>query len=270
MLRRAALVLLVVAVTVAQLLLGHALVSALGISALGLQAAIWIGWLYWLGFAFPAHRRRHLARGGGRPYARAFYADILPGITCNFAQQSRPVVEPILDGSARVGAWPQVVVALATVAAGMVLIVLGVRTLGVARTLFVDEYTGSPPDVLRAGAYRVLRHPLFVGGVLVSVGAALTLAPSVGTAIAAMNVLVLPAYIRLEDARCLDVFGAGYAAYRAAVPAVLRPIIASAPLVEGPHGDRDAVEDRRPGQLVDDRAVGEVVHARAGPARGDG
>jgi hypothetical protein len=53
-----------------------------------MQAVIWIGWLYWLGVAFPAHRRRDLARGSRRPYARAFYRDILPGTTCNFAQQS--------------------------------------------------------------------------------------------------------------------------------------------------------------------------------------
>jgi protein-S-isoprenylcysteine O-methyltransferase Ste14 len=74
--------------------------------------------------------------------------------------------------------------------------------------------------VVRSSVYAFLRHPLFVGGVIISVGLGL-MGGEVSLLLAAMNIAALPFYARFEDARCARVFGAHYDDYRASVGAVM-------------------------------------------------
>jgi protein-S-isoprenylcysteine O-methyltransferase Ste14 len=186
------------------------------------QAAIWTAWLIWLGVIFPRNSRHDLQVPCALPYRRAFSRELLFGIALAFSQFLRPAVvgvDALLNGSpARagliaIGFWPMVI--------GGTFIVLGSSTLGLARTLFVYEYVPEKSEVVTTGLYRFLRHPLFVGGGLVSMGLALCTGDPTAITLGVLNACVVPVYVRLEDRRCCTVLGQEYADYRAAVGGVL-------------------------------------------------
>jgi protein-S-isoprenylcysteine O-methyltransferase Ste14 len=104
---------------------------------------------------------------------------------------------------------------------GITVIGLGVSTLGVARTLFVHEYVPSAKSVTVAGIYRTLRHPLFVGGSVASLGLAICSGEQVAIELGVVNMLVVPVYGHLEDRRCCRTLGRAYVDYRASVGGVI-------------------------------------------------
>jgi protein-S-isoprenylcysteine O-methyltransferase Ste14 len=129
---------------------------------------------------------------------------------------------------------------------GVLMIAMAAQVLGVARALFVHEYDPSAAAVVCRGIYTYLRHPMFLGGALVSAGCALLASDSTAHWIAAVNVSALAPYRFAEDSRCTRVFGKAYARYREAVDA----FVPSVPGYERLHdaaaievqsgGDRDA------------------------------
>jgi protein-S-isoprenylcysteine O-methyltransferase Ste14 len=204
--------------TLGFLLAGVVLIDVLGLPALGVQLASWTAWLIWLGVFFPRSSLRDRGLPRELPYRRAFVRAILPGIAWNFAQLLRPSVEGILGGGWQPDA-PRMAAGAALVALGMVTIVAAARTLGTARTLFVHEYLPVERPVTSRGLYGVVRHPLFVGGVAVSVGLGLAVGTPLAIALAAMSVAALPIYAHLEDRRCCRVLEDPYVRYRGSVGA---------------------------------------------------
>jgi protein-S-isoprenylcysteine O-methyltransferase Ste14 len=211
--------LLTIAVATAAFALAGEL-AALVVPATAVQLVSWCAWLLWLGVIFPRNRNRDMETGSPLPYRRAFRRDILAGIACSFAQLLRPVVHSLATGE-HVDPRPVLLVAGATaIVGGVALIYHGVRALGVARTLFVHEYV-ILSDITTAGIYRHIRHPLFLGGVMASAGAAIALGTPTALALATINVCVIPVYVMLEDRRCTRILGERYASYRLTVGAVL-------------------------------------------------
>lgn len=205
----------VIAASTAAFLLGAQLIAMLtGVPILVIHGLLWAGWLAWLGYEFPRSRERVMRGGLELPFRRAFYTEILAGIACSFAQISRPGLEGAIDWDGKMPAEPLVVLGLAAMCAGVWLIFRGVQLLGLAGTLFVREYSHAPPEVVSTGVYGRLRHPLFVGGAVLSLGSALVLADPTAIALGALNIIVVPIYIRLEDQRCLRIFGPRYDEYR--------------------------------------------------------
>jgi protein-S-isoprenylcysteine O-methyltransferase Ste14 len=246
-------------------LAGPHLAAALGAPLLAMHAAIWAGWLVWLRHVFPRRRRRELQRPSHLRYRRAFYWDVLPGISCTFAQLGRPLVEGAAAG-APVASGARPAIAVAAVAAGLGLIAVAARRLGLARTLFLEEYADAPPALVTDGVYQLVRHPLFIGGVIASSGCALLFVDAAVFGMALANAAVVPLYAAIEDVRCVGVFGARYRRYRFAVHAII------------PRGwipvrlDRDwnAIEDGGAGQRVHHGVVGQVVDADPRLSRRDG
>lgn len=205
--------------TLAVLTVGMAVASILDVSAAVVQAAFWALWLTWLGFVFPRSRRRDLSTPCPLPYRRAFLREILLGISIAFAQLLRPAV------SGGVASFPPgtestlaLLAGLLLLALGLGLIVSGVATLGIARTLFVHEYTPWDAGVVTmGGVYRFIRHPLFLGGVVLSLGIALCAGQGSAIDVALLNLFVVPLYVQFEDRRCCTAIGPAYREYRAIV-----------------------------------------------------
>jgi protein-S-isoprenylcysteine O-methyltransferase Ste14 len=205
------------------LALGALLIDVCGIPATLVQACSWVSWLFWLGIVFPRSSLRDGVALAQMPYRTAFMREILPGIACSFAQLLRPAVEGSLHGAPLENPVLILVGAL-LLAGGWMLIVVGVRALGVARVLFVHEYL--PPaeesaGITSEGIYSRIRHPLFVGGILGSVGLGLCVGTPEALRLAALNLCSLPAYVCLEDRRCSRVIGDPYVRYRQRVGAVI-------------------------------------------------
>jgi protein-S-isoprenylcysteine O-methyltransferase Ste14 len=203
----------IAAATSSFLAFAHVLATAFGVPVVATHAALWVIWLVWLGVVFPRSRRAWMRGFGAGAFRPAFYLEILPGIACSFAQIARPAVAALLAGPRLSAAGA---IAGGTVAAaGLCLIVLGVRRLGIAGTLFVREYETLPPLLERDGIFREIRHPLFVGGAALALGSAVALGGGRDAILlGAINVLAVPVYVRFEDARCGQVFGTDYAGYR--------------------------------------------------------
>src|SRR5437667_56865 len=72
------------------------------------------------------------------------------------------------------------------------------------------------------GAYGVVRHPAYLGAVLIWAGLSLCFLSAVGAAITVFYVVpVYLLYIRSEEAMMLECFGEEYRSYRRQVPMLL-------------------------------------------------
>jgi protein-S-isoprenylcysteine O-methyltransferase Ste14 len=114
---------------------------------------------------------------------------------------------------------------LAVRALGVVLIVAGVAVLIHAFARFVREGIGTPAPVappeqlVVGGLYRHVRNPMYVAVLSVIVGQALALGQPGVLAYAALIAAICTAFVRLyEEPTLRRRFGAGYEAYRRAVP----------------------------------------------------
>ena len=184
---------------------------------LAFHAVSWASWFIWQGIVFPKARARALAAHGSRAYAAVFYKQILPGVCWGVSNMTLPVVTfnpTAIHGSLRLG------VGVFVLAIGASLLVSGFRTIGMARAGFLTEYMSPGMPMSRQGIYNLIRHPLFVGGALMSVGGTLAAAPA-AIAIAGVNVAILPLYATVEDHRLRRVFGAEYRHYARSVGGIV-------------------------------------------------
>lgn len=188
---------------------------------LATQVVLWALWFFWQARLFPAHRERLLHEARSMAYRRAFFRDIWPGAAGAIALMLSPLV--VAETVGGVGAVPmaQGVVGTLLVLLGLALLCGGLVVLGLARALFLDEYRRRPPPVLTTAVYRRLRHPMFAGAALASFGTGLLMPHPDALAVAAVNLLTLPVYRRLEDARLVRVFGSEYRSYSRSVHAFL-------------------------------------------------
>lgn len=216
----ARLIALIGASTVMVLAATLALVSALGLSVLVAQASIWLAWLIWLGAVFPHNFRRDSRRPSQWPYRRAFMREILIGISIAFSQFLRPAVVGLLSAGSSVS-LEALVVGILLFLAGGATIAAAVSVLGVSKALFLHEYVPAMQHLVTSGIYRFVRHPLFIGGALVSLGLAVATGNQTAIGLGLLNALVLPVYVRLEDRRCSMILGQEYVDYRIAVGGVL-------------------------------------------------
>jgi protein-S-isoprenylcysteine O-methyltransferase Ste14 len=196
----------------------HAVV-ALGVPPAAVHAAIAIAWLHWLGWSFPVHWARDVQRvGHEQAYRAAFFRDIVPGVCGNFAQIARPMCYGALGFA--IAPPPQLAFGLALAAMGGALVALGLRTIGIAGAMFVYEYGTPAPVLTTRGVYGWLRHPLYIGGVVMSLGLALMFDDPTAWGLAAINVAAVPPFLIAENRRCERVFGERYRRYKHAVPAL--------------------------------------------------
>jgi protein-S-isoprenylcysteine O-methyltransferase Ste14 len=228
------LVALVATTTLLVLAGGLALAEALAIPVPLVQIAIWAGWLVWLASIFPRNARADAETPCALPYRRAFFREILLGISVAFSQILRPVVSGVVEAGLGPTEWTTIAaVGILLAGAGVAVIGLGVAALGVARTLFVYEYVPKNGDVTATGIYRFLRHPLFLGGSVLSLGLAICTGATVAIGLGLLNLCVVPIYVQLEDRRCCKTLGGPYVRYRDTVGGVIprrRSVISSSAL----------------------------------------
>jgi protein-S-isoprenylcysteine O-methyltransferase Ste14 len=203
--------------TLAWLICFAPLSSAGEFTLLAVQLAGWLVWFGWQGWLFPARRERLLADPTSA-YRRAFYTDILPGVSFGIAQMIRPGMDALLHGGPRGPYGPACSFVL--LLAGGLLLTSGFRKIGLDGAGFLYEYTPSERPLVQRGVYSCVRHPLFLGGVIMSIGGA-ALGPGRSLALGALNIAILPLYTRVEDHRVARVLGDSYMDYKATVGAVI-------------------------------------------------
>ncbi len=134
----------------------------------------------------------------------------------------RPLAVGIVEGGSTVGSPWILALGLLLGGLGLYAILDASRQLGVSCAFFVYEYapdTTSP--VIDRGVYRRLRHPLFTGGICMSVGLGICVGTPVALELAAVNAAVLLPYLPVEDRRCSNVVGSRYARYREEVGGIV-------------------------------------------------
>jgi protein-S-isoprenylcysteine O-methyltransferase Ste14 len=115
--------------------------------------------------------------------------------------------------------------AAAALAGGFVALVgtaVCVWTLLSWRQMFVGHGVLGDQQLATGGAYGVVRHPAYLGAVLIWAGLSLCFLSAVGAAITVFYVVpVYLLYIRSEEAMMLECFGEEYRSYRRQVPMLL-------------------------------------------------
>ena len=216
--QRSRLVVTVLEWTAGLLLIGLALDKWFAIPPLVVQWLFWLVWLWWLGDRFPSHREADLSLYGAFAFRRGFYRDVLVGVTCCFAQMLRPAFYGAVDGAFLRPVSLSAQAGLALIVLGFIMIGFAIEVLGIDGAIFLQEYSRTP-HLTRRGIYGCLRHPLFVGGIIASIGAAIVVGGTVPICLGLSNLAILPFYMRFEDRRCAKVFGRMYGHYTRDVPA---------------------------------------------------
>lgn len=112
------------------------------------------------------------------------------------------------------------IVGLVVLISGLLLRAWSVRTLGRFFTLHVKVAEQQP--VIRSGPYRWVRHPSYLGGLMIYLGLATSLSAWVSLA---LGCVLFPRLfhrrIRLEEAALLETLGPAYREYCATTPALL-------------------------------------------------
>lgn len=206
------------AAILAILALGHELRTMLACDPLTPHLLGWAAWFAWQGWLFPRNRARYLKADPVHAYRRAFWWNIVPGVSFGVSQMLRPAFEGFLAGAVLDISATRLLVGLLFLAAGHALLGLGFRTIGFAGAGFLAEYRAVEQPMVKCSVYSYIRHPLFLGGVLASLGSGLLAGGLWPLVLALANVAVLPAYGRIEDARLGGVFGDGYRQYAVSVP----------------------------------------------------
>jgi protein-S-isoprenylcysteine O-methyltransferase Ste14 len=103
---------------------------------------------------------------------------------------------------------------LAAVTAGILLSTTAVLHMGTSWRMGIDRQTAG--GLVTGGLYRRLRHPIYSGMLLITVGLAALTADVVSVAVAASAVVALHLQARLEEEFLLARHGGEYAAYKAA------------------------------------------------------
>lgn len=99
---------------------------------------------------------------------------------------------------------------------GIALLLLGIIVWTMAKKVMGrTEVKTEPTHFVKTGIYAKMRHPMYVGVLLILVGFALTRTPLWGTL--AVLVLLLPAHIhraKLEERKMIEKFGDAYKEYQ--------------------------------------------------------
>jgi len=120
--------------------------------------------------------------------------------------------DPTIELLVYVG-WPVLVV-------GLTLILLAIATLRArGRPAEGKDFT-STTTLVQAGLYGVVRHPLYLGWLLMYVAAILFSQHWIVTILAVLGTVCMVQITRQEDRHLIDRFGAAYEQYRDAVPAL--------------------------------------------------
>jgi protein-S-isoprenylcysteine O-methyltransferase Ste14 len=108
---------------------------------------------------------------------------------------------------------------------GALLMAAGLLVLADVFVRFVRDGAGTPSpaapaaQIMAGGAYRVVRHPMYVATATVIVGEALAFAQPILLVAAAVYVAAMATFVHtVEEPRLARRFGPAYAAYRRAVP----------------------------------------------------
>ncbi len=173
--------------------------------------ALWIGWLLiWLIWS-PFAARAVVRQGVG-----SFLADqvlLRVGAVLLFLHGAAFLIRPI--GERPWERWTCVV----AVAAGLAFAVWARLRLG--RNWSAVAVLKEGHELVRAGPYARVRHPIYAGMLLALAGTAIAVATPAALAGLALMAAGFALRIRREETLLLGLFGEAYRAYRAEVPALL-------------------------------------------------
>lgn len=193
---------------------GQILLSILGINPVIFHVLIWGGWFVWQGYFFARNRERYLRANRANAYRMAFRQDIVPGVALGVAQMVRPIWHGVVISLHFTDTLWLMLGSAALIATGAGLLYMGFRTIGFDGAGFLYEYRAHSAPLTQQSIYAFIRHPLFLGGVFVSGGTGLLSGGAITLVMVAINILILPVYSHLEDARLIRVFGVPYREYK--------------------------------------------------------
>jgi protein-S-isoprenylcysteine O-methyltransferase Ste14 len=209
------------------------LISELTGSPLLVHASAWLAWFAWQSWLFRESHQQAANEQADAAYRQAFYRHIVPGVSFGVSQMLRPAWHGLFEVGLSIAPLWQLAAGLCCLVIGIDLLRRGFETLGLARAGFLAEYGAAAPRLIRGGVFSCVRHPLFLGGVVASIGASLLVVSGEGLALALLNLLVLPIYERIEDGRLIQTFGQQYVEYRKQVGGIVPKPGAFPRIVEG-------------------------------------
>lgn len=121
---------------------------------------------------------------------------------------------PQLDAATLTGQSPAPIAALALMIAGVVVIAAAQRGMGRSWRVGVPSGGGDIDDLVIGGIYRFSRNPIYLGIMMLLVGAAVAAPGPVAIGAAIFAFILISAIIRDEEKYLQSRFGAAYESYR--------------------------------------------------------
>lgn len=214
---RGRLILLFAVVTTSYLIVIQTVEVGLNLPSVVVHTVGWTAWFVWQGSLFAKRRKRFIDRYGDEAYKKAFWTDILFGASLCFAQLLNPAAHGDL-GYQSTNDLFLLGTGAVFLLAGLGLFFASIKTIGFDAAGFLYEYQDYDEfQMIEKGIYAHIRHPLFLGGVLCSVGLTMIFFAETALYLAIVNVGVIFIYRRLEDKRLSSVFPGNYTEYRSRV-----------------------------------------------------
>lgn len=210
------------------LLLMDFLYMITGLPMIYLQLIAWVLWFVWQGYFFVNNSKNYVKYHPEKPYKVAYYRDILFGVAFGISQMLRPFYHGMMHGTIQYD-WIAWLLLVLLIFVGIGLMISGFSVIGFAAAGFLYEFkkpTGPNSYLLERGIYKLIRHPLFLGGTIASLGCGIIFDFD-SKALGIVNICILPIYHLVENHRQTMVLGHQYIDYSSRVGAFL-PNIASA------------------------------------------
>ena len=196
------------------LLIIDALYSFNLFSIVEVQIIFWGLWFIWQGIFFEKNRRRFLKSYPENPYKAAYYRDILLGVAFGISQMLRPFYHGMVHAEIEITDLKLFLFCLLIVF-GLSLMVAGFRAIGFAAAGFLNEYKpsfGHKNYLVKKGIYKIIQHPLFLGGTIASLGSSLIFSSEI-IWLGVVNIGILPIYHLVESSRQRKILGQTYVNY---------------------------------------------------------
>ncbi|QMU54912.1 MAG: hypothetical protein GKS07_08490 [Nitrosopumilus sp.] len=181
----------------------------------------WGVWIFWQSIVFPHrfHKNKELDRTVA--YGKSFYFDILPGVAFGISLMLRPFSYGLFSEMDVPLSPILLVLSIAMMTCSLVVLFYSFRALGISGASFLTEFSKTKSSWITIGIYSHIRHPIFLAGMIGSLGISLLFFNDYMLLLILINIGVLPIYAKSEDLRLSNIFGKEFEKYSSQTGAFL-------------------------------------------------
>ncbi|WP_257574871.1 methyltransferase family protein [Hydrobacter penzbergensis] len=148
------------------------------------------------------------------------FTQVIPGVSFFFTMMSFPVLYSFYYKIPFATNFIQLSCGICTGLMGLYIIIESFRVIGISGAAFENDYsTNNRKKLVAHSIYGLIRHPLYMGSLIGSVGLSMVFSNLECFLFPLINTAFIPIYKYLEETRLIDIYGQEYMLYQKKVGA---------------------------------------------------